>query len=338
MPLNSGRSATILSGKLIEDRDVAFAARTVSRIEVFPWQSGVGFGTRYALAVDSIATNGLSFDNAGLNITTGGGSNGPVTFPWVSGTGFGTRYANPATLTNQIRRLRFSPNDDFIAVPHNTSSLFAYPFASGYGARVLAVAGNQQYEVDWHPSQEAIAIAREASPVLRAVRFTTTFSTFYANPVAAFTTRAFSVSFNNDGSVIAVAGQDSPHIACYPFSTSTGFGTRYANPAVLPTFIARQTDFNAVTGDLTVAHDASPFISTYPFSTSTGFGTRYANPATLPVGIGEVVGFSKSGKDVFISHRTTPFVSAYPWSSGYGTRYASFTPSPTNYYEDISFS
>jgi hypothetical protein len=124
--------------------DLALGSASTPWVQVYPWTSGVGFGTKYAnpstlpAGAAGSACSDVAFSSSGTEIAvTSVNSPWVQVYPWVSGTGFGTKYANPATLpsgTPNINYASFSPTGSDLAVSTgSTPWVQVYPLVSGSG-------------------------------------------------------------------------------------------------------------------------------------------------------------------------------------------------------------
>jgi hypothetical protein len=256
LPTGTARGVDFFGNGSTQVYDIAVSYFGSPYVSVYPWTTGVGFGSKYA---NPATLPGSGFTTAeGVNFRyTAGGSQIAVAnegaspfvfvYPWTTGVGFGSKYADPATLPTGATEVAFA--EDVIAVSHTTSPYVSvYPFstAGGFGSK-------------------------------------------YANPGTLPTGAANDVSwYNLSAEAIAVAHDNSPYVSVYPFLTATGFGTKYSNPSTLPTGNGQSVDFTAGVAagsrSLAVGHANSPYVSVYPFSLPSfvGIGTKSADFTTLP--------------------------------------------------------
>lgn len=168
----------------------------------------------------------------------------------------------------------------------------------------------------------AVIITPTQSPFVYAYPFNVSqgFGTKYADPTtlpaASSSTATGSLSFNNAGTLVAIAhNSTTPYISIYPWSN--GFGTKYANLATPVIFTA--ASFNFDSSAIAVSVSATPFLSAYRWNN--GFGTKYIDAASAIAA--QSIKFSNSGY-IVTGASSAPYENAYPFNSstGFGTRYA----------------
>jgi len=264
LPTGPARGVDFFGNGSTQVYDIAVSYNSSPYVSVYPWTTGVGFGSKYAdpavLPGSGVSdTDGVSFRY------TAGGSQIAVTssvspyvfvYPWTTGVGFGSKYADPATLpTGPATAVAFA--DSAIAVSHTISpyvSVYPWSTAVGFGSK-------------------------------------------YADPGTLPTGAAYDVSwYGISAGAIAVAHNNSPYMSVYPFTA--GFGTKYSDPSTLPTGTGYGVDFTAGVAagsrSLAVGHANTPYVSVYPFGLPSfvGIGTKSANFTTLPPGVVTNVKFS----------------------------------------------
>jgi hypothetical protein len=212
---------------------------------VYPWSVGSGFGTKYTnpATLPTGIGQSVAFSPAGNAIAVAHNTSPFITaYPWSVGSGFGTKYADPATLpTGNGQSVAFSPAGDAVAVAHNTATPYitAYPWTvgSGFGTKYTNPATlptNVADSVAFTPAANAIVVGHFGGNGITAYQWSASgFGTKYTDTIAP--NRIFSIAFNTAGNVAALAGNTSPYVFAYTWTTSTGFGTKYADPATLPT-------------------------------------------------------------------------------------------------------
>jgi len=328
---------------------VAVAQATSPGVNVYPWSSSTGFGTRYANAA-SLPTGTIytaAFHPSGQALILPS-TNSPnvIAYSWSSA-GFGSRYTDPAVLPTSGYSALFSPAGDSVALSSSVSpyiAAYAWTNALGFGtkyANPATLPANLPWDLSFHPAGTAIAGAiSSATPSIIAYPWSsaTGFGTKYADPSTAPAGTGYSVAFSPAGDAVAVVHANSPFVSVYPWSSSTGFGTKYADPATLPPSASYFVAFSPGADAIVTVNGTAPYVAAYQWS-SAGFGAKYTNPATPPTGVAYGVGFSTAGDAVVIAHNITPFVSAYAWNSatGFGTKYADPAVLPTSYGQYVSF-
>ena len=113
-------------------------------------------------------------------------------------------------------------------------------------------------------------------------------------------------AFSPDGSLLAVAHNNSPHITIY----NTSDWSKVANPAQLPPNTANGCAFSPDGSLLAVAHNTSPYITVY----DTSDWSKVANPAQLPAGTANGCAFSPDGSLLAVAHATSPYITVYDTS------------------------
>ena len=266
LPASTSRGVDFFGNGSTQVYDIAVTHFGSPYVSVYPWTTGVGFGSKYANPAvlpgsGFVTAEGVSFQynppNSFIAVVS---ETSPYVFvyPWTTGVGFGSKMADPATL----------PPDPGTSV--------------AFGNIVLAV-------------------TTASSPYVSVYQWSALgFGSKYANPVTLPTGSANDVSWhtpaNPDPRAIAVAHNTSPYMSVYPFNNVTGFGSKYANPVTLPTGNGLGIDFTAGVAagsrSLAVGHANSPYVSVYPFDTVSGIGTKSADFTTLPPGNVKNVKFS----------------------------------------------
>jgi WD40 repeat protein len=104
------------------------------------------------------------------------------------------------------------------------------------------------------------------------------------NPAQLPTNTGYGCAFSPDGSLLAVAHQNSPNITIY----NTSDWSKVANPAQLPPGNGYGCAFSPDGSLLAVAHNSSPYITIY----NTSDWSKVANPAQLPTGAANGCAFS----------------------------------------------
>ena len=176
----------------------------------------------------------VRFNPAGTNVAFAHITSPFVTaYPWSSG--FGTKYANPASLPVAAgRALDFSTNGAAIVVGQDGSPrVSAYPWSSGFGTKYTAPASSPAgvaLGVRFHPTENVVGLAVENEIGLQAYAFTSAsgWGTKYTDPTIVAQTAGRGLSWNKDGTYVAVAVDRTELGAIYPWSA--GFGGRTYAP------------------------------------------------------------------------------------------------------------
>ena len=173
----------------------------------------------------------------------------------------------------------------------------------------------------------------------------TGFGTRYASPN---TSPATGVTFNSDGSVIAVGNSVFPYVHAYKWTLATGFGTKYANPSSSnrPADTLYDVRFNPDDTAIASAGLRDTDVTSlrgWTWDPVTGFGTKYADPSTLPGATTQEVAFSPDGNDIAVvgnGSNDEQRLRTYPFNSGtgYGTVYASPSTLLTTNGNSVKFS
>jgi hypothetical protein len=108
-------------------------------INVYAWNNGTGWGTRFAnpATLPTGATNNIKFSPSGNDLAVAHATTPRISvYPW-SGSGFGTKYANPATVpTGTATKVAFTRLGNTIAVSHQSSPyVTSYPWNAGFGTK-----------------------------------------------------------------------------------------------------------------------------------------------------------------------------------------------------------
>lgn len=264
LPTGSARGVDFFGNGSTQVYDVAVSFNASPYVSVYPWTTGVGFGSKYANPAVLPGSGVNNTDGVNFRYTAGGSqiavasSVSPYVFvyPWTTGSGFGSKYADPGTLP---------------------------------GGPATAVAF----------AEDHIAVSTTISPYVSVYPWSTAlgFGSKYADPATLPTGAAYDVSwYNLSAAAIAVAHNNSPYMSVYQFTA--GFGTKYSDPSTLPTGTGYGVDFTngvaAGSRSLAVGHAISPYVSVYPFGLPSfvGIGTKSADFTTLPPGLVTSVKFS----------------------------------------------
>lgn len=275
----------------------------------------------------------------------------PYLHAWqfTSATGFGTKFADPASIppitssgglyiTYGAPSIAVSPSSKaFILGVPNPPYLYACPFSSlGFGTPYSAPSPLPPVSygaltgpgfVTFSPDGQAVACCVDQSGAT-----TVTFPIYAWNDISGFgakyTDPSFSpgelrqygnsqVRFSPDGQSIAFGLLNSPYVAVFRWSSSTGVGARYSNPAVVPTAEAN-TIWDNTSTVLWIGTSA------WEWNSTTGFGAvKFLNQ--LPVinsDQSSINSFSPDGQTVLLNAVFTFRVAAYNSATGVGSLYS----------------
>jgi len=215
------------------NNNIATASIYSPYINVYPFTSGVGIGTKYA-DPSTLPTGGgrdASWSPSDNAIAVFHSTSPFVSvYPWSAG--FGTKYANPSVLPPSTAwNGEWSPSGNDIAVAHSSSPFISvYPWSNGFGTKYANPATlpvGTSYAAVWSPSGNDIAVAHTSSPFISVYPFTsgTGFGTKYADPIDVIPDTAYNVQWSPSGNAIMVYHAKSPGLAAWKWSN--GFGKKY---------------------------------------------------------------------------------------------------------------
>jgi hypothetical protein len=272
-----------------------------------------------------------------------GGFTGSSTTPSVTVTGLtnGTTYIFTVVATNNLGFSSVAsavsnsstPNDlslialsNYSVSPYITVVRYANASTSittKYANPATLPIGNSCVNTAFNGNATTIALA---SNPITVYPWSAGFGTAYTNPSIS-TGGSEDVTFTPDGSILLLAGYNSPYLHAWAWNNSTGFGTKFANPTTSVGSVPGALKFNSAGTVLFMPSSSTPFAHAYAFSAS-GFGTKFANPTTLPPGAGTQDGYS--GKQISLRYsedviafpsNASPWLNVYAWSNGFGTKY-----------------
>ncbi len=173
--------------------------------------------------------------------------------------------------------------------------------------------------------QQYIAIGHDNSPNISVYNWSSSgFGSKFSNPATLPPIDITTISFNPNGTAIAMGTRFGQTYAAYPWSSS-GFGAKYTNPNADPAgyTIAFHPSGNAIaTNAAGFSTDSYRGIRAYAWSSS-GFGSQYTNPSVLQT-LSTGMDFHPSGNAVVVATATNdPISSLYAYSfstsTGFGT-------------------
>ena len=221
-------------------------------------------------------------------------------YNWSS-SGLGTEITGGSFAAGSIMKLKFSPNNDYIAYASgSTPYVNMIPFsASGFGTKIAnpaSITSATSFDVSFSPDGNYVAFVHISSPYLSIYPFNGSFGTRIV-PTATEGLPSSSgngVAFSPDGNYIAVAHDNLPCLAIYPWNNGT-LGTK-----IVPT---------ATEGLI-----------------ETGYGYAYS------------VALSQDGAYIAVGHDTTPYITIYPWNNGtLGTKITAPTTTPGSKVTGVAF-
>jgi hypothetical protein len=226
----------------------------------YAWSDSTGFGAKYAdpspAPFASYITTCLDISPGNDAVVLGGGVGTYIAaYAWSDSTGFGAKYANPSPLPdNEVRGVAFSPANNAVHVVHRGGTYmkaYGWNASTGFGTS-YSVPGLPRVgsSVAFHPSGNIVSYGFETSPP-RVSSFPWSISTgfgvrlnqsgpnFPPNVI-------YSIAFSAAGDAIAVSSDQSPFVASYPFSGTTGvIGTTAFNfPGASPSGVSYSCAFS----------------------------------------------------------------------------------------------
>jgi WD40 repeat protein len=240
-------------------------------------------------------------------------------FPWSTP----GKLTNPGTLpAGAAFGAAWSPNGEFLAIPHETSPYISIYQRSGTTFTKLANPGtlppNTATDAAWSPNGEFLAIAHVASPYVTIYQRSGTTFTKLANPGTLPPGMANGAAWSPNGEFLAIAHYVTPFFTIYQRSGTTF--TKLANPGTLPPDTASGAAWSPDGKFLAIAHVASPYATIYQRSGTTF--TKLANPGTLPPDTATGAAWSPNGEFLAIPHETSPYISIYQRSGTTFTKLA----------------
>jgi len=203
-----------------------------------------------------------------------------------------TKLDNPSVIGNKAAQsCAWHPSGDFCVVGFESSSnngqIMCYERSgntfTNTGTFDTAITSTiAVYALAFNPQGDTLAVGMPAAPYLAAYKFDRTTKSFtkIVNPFDTTpTARVDSVSWNHDGSSLAVAWYASPRV--YVYNRSGDSFTKIANPATIPTGNGTGVAWGGTNSEyLLVSHEVSPRLAVY-YRTGDVLN-KAANPALLP--------------------------------------------------------
>ncbi len=333
----------------------SFGAETSPHMRVYNWSNATGFGTVFANpAVLPNRYGPVNFNRAGnvLAMGTTGAQGSPGQFyvwPW-SAAGFGTRFALPASRPtadfDSPGAMSFAPGDLYLSWSANETTHHAYPWnnTTGFGVRYAqpsgGYAGASGRPGSWHPTNLALVVASNSSPLIQAWPWLPGFGTRYANPVTAVGGSVpGSTEFDPTGVDILISSNASPWLSSYKWTNASGFGTKYAAPS--PALTSQPSfRFSPDGRYIAITNAISPYIRVMRYTAGVGFGAIVSSPSVLPSGtFAGTPMWTPDQKVIMCGSNATPWLHAWQWSeAGFGTKYSNPATLPPRAVNSIAFS
>jgi|TARA_B100000035_G_scaffold314362_1_gene330427 hypothetical protein len=335
----SGSGEAAWAGDVISTQDSPSDNR--HRVYAYVWD-GSGFGSRFTPSVAPSAE--LKYLTVSPNNNAVGvcfhGSPYVEAYSYTEGSGFGSKYSNPSTLlSDHADTIKFNPDGDVVA-GHTQYSPYMYAYAfsgSGFGSKYSNPSNGSfiGYDVDWHPTGDAIAYIwaypGSGGSYLEVWSWSSGFGSKYSNHSGSLGgSEPIGTKFSPDGTVIAFVERSSPYIHAWAWTNASGFGTKYSNPST-----AARGDMQSLCwhpdGDAIVTNYGSQ-ADAYAWDNSSGFGSKYSQPSTAVPSSWRAAVFSPDGNYLFINHNDSPYISAYEWdsSTGFGNKVSNPSTLPGN--------
>lgn len=231
-----------------------------------------------------------------------------------------TKLATPATTpTGNAQKLKFSPDGNYLAVPHSSSPFITVYKRTGDTFTKLTnpttLPVGTATSVAWASDSKSFIVSSSAGTGNRVA----VYSLDQLTDTLTYQSSGFSGGDNytdvtlasNDTSLVFVYSNASPYIMLATYDKTTYQITSLSPtlPDIIPTGSGTNCSFSQDGTYLSVAHSTSPFLSVY-FRSGTTY-TKLANPTTLPTGNGAQSSWSSDNQYVAITHATSPFVSIY---------------------------
>lgn len=216
-----------------------------------------------------------------------------TTYPVNSSTGFGTKYANPATAFGSSGYgLHWTPDGNELGFAGSVAPrwcVYNWSNASGFGTRqtnsysdisIAAQAGK------WNSTGTKFISGGSQSGNYGPMYLDHSVGNGFSSTVFPGTQAAgtiYSPRFNKNNNAVVAGHSNSPYIAAYPWSNSTGWGTKYSNPASLPANYTSGSTYTPSGTDVVTSVISNPNGATaWKWTDASGFGTKYSNPASAP--------------------------------------------------------
>lgn len=211
-------------------------------ISAYSWSDSTGFGSIISPASNppSITTTNPSIDVAPDDSAVVFTINSPpeylFAYAFDSSTGFGAAYSYPSVgVGSYVREVAFSPNNDAIAVAHNTSpylTVYSWNSSTGFGSKYTSpsITTSQGTTVTFSKTGAAIFFSGTSRRQAWAWNSSTGFGAAYSNPASATENTSTFIMTNTNDMVVGIGSSFAQNIHAYQWSDSTGFGTYYPSP------------------------------------------------------------------------------------------------------------
>jgi hypothetical protein len=321
---------------------LAAGHNTSPYITVYKYEYSVGFISKYAnpstLPNGAIRGAVYASDSASINLAS---DTSPfiIAYSW-STSGFGSKYADPSTLPPALSySVAYTPNGTAVGVGHAVSPfLTVYSWSNGFGSKYAnpsTLPSGRGIGISFTNSAVSVVTDSGSTFIFTYPWSSGGFGSKYANPSILPGDSCSGVSFSSNGSYLAASFVLTPFLNIYPWSTA-GYGTKYSNPSTALSNYPDNLAFSPDNNYVGVAMISSPFINIYGWSTG-GFGAKIANPASLPNDSSGTLSFSKNSDSIAVGTASSPFINVYPWSSGFGTKTANPTTTPTGKVNSVAW-
>ena len=212
-------------------------------VSIYP-VSDNGVGSLFASIETSTSSYayGVCFSPNGKYIAVSDQSTAIHVYNWSS-SGLGTEITGGSFAAGSIKKLKFSPNNDYIAYASgSTPYVNMIPFsASGFGTKIAnpaSITSATSFDVSFSPDGNYVAFVHISSPYLSIYPFNGSFGTRIVPTateglIATGYGYAYSVAFSQDGAYIAVGHDTTPYITIYPWNNGT-LGTKITAPTTTP--------------------------------------------------------------------------------------------------------
>lgn len=247
-----------------------------------------------------------------------------TTSPYVaiykrSGNSF-IKLANPDVLpTGGVQKLKFSPDGNYLAVPHSAS-----PFVTVYKrsgdiftkiANPATLPTGTGISLAWTSDSLTLLVGSSAGTGNRLSVYSLNQSTDVLTLQSTGFTQSNALAdislSSNDANLCMVYTNASPYIelATYNKSTYAVTSLGVSQPDNIPTGAANGCAFSPDGTYLSVTHSTTPFFSVY-FRSGTTY-TKLANAASLPSSTGQQCSWSPDGSLLAVTHTSGPYISVY---------------------------
>lgn len=250
------------------------------------------------------------------------------------------KLSNPATLpTGNGQDAAWSPNGRYMAIAHTTSPyITVYDFVTNSPVKLSnpgTLPSSNCLSCAWSPDSRFLAVGMASSSIFF-YDLQSGSVIYLAQPTGIVSASWTGLAWSPDGNYFAAAGNVSPYVFVWPWSTS-GTGTKLSNPATLPTGGATDVAWSSNSRYLAVVHATTPYLTVYDINT--GSLVKKNNPNTTPTNTPEAV-IWYGGLYIAVGQATTtPRMSFYDFTGeATPTKLADPATLPSNGVYDLSVS